>query len=76
MARDDLVRLEGKVTKTTGGGFYIIELENGHVINAKLSGKMKRYNIRVVVGDHVSVSVSPYDTSHGLIVHRGKSQSR
>ena len=73
MAKDDLVRLEGKVTDATGGGNYVVALENGVQITARLSGNMKRFKIRVLVGDKVTVGVSPYDSSHGLIVHRHKS---
>ena len=72
MAKDDLVQVEGKVSDLTGGGIYFITLENGIPIKARLCGKMKRFNIKVVVGDRVSVGVSPYDPTHGLITHRHK----
>lgn len=72
MARDDLIRIEGKVSDTSGGGHYKVELDNGVTILAKLCGKMKRFNIRVIVGDKVTVGISPYDSSHGLIMHRQK----
>lgn len=72
MSRDDLIRMEGKVSDATGGGNYKITLENGVTINAKLCGKMKRFNIRVIVGDKVTVGLSPYDPTHGLIIHRQK----
>lgn len=70
MAKEDLARLEGTVTDTRGGGNYVITLENGLTLTAKLSGTMKRYKIRVVQGDKVTVGVSPYDPTHGLIIHR------
>lgn len=72
MARDDLAQLDGKVVDAAAGGLYKVELQNGVVINAKLCGKMRRFNIRVVVGDKVSVGVSPYDPTHGLIMFRQK----
>lgn len=72
MSKDDLIRLDGKVSDATGGGNYIVVLENGVTIMARLSGNMKRFKIRVLVGDKVTVGVSPYDSSHGLIVHRHK----
>lgn len=72
MAKEDLIRLEGKVSEASGGGTYKVLLENGVTILAKLCGKMKRFNIRVIVGDKVTVGVSPYDSSHGLIMHRQK----
>lgn len=72
MSKDDLIRLDGKVSDATGGGNYIVVLENGVTIMARLSGNMKRFKIRVLVGDKVTVGVSPYDSTHGLIVHRHK----
>jgi len=72
MARDDLAQLEGKVVDVAAGGMYKVELENQIVIQAKLCGKMRRFNIRVVVGDKVTVGVSPYDPTHGLIMYRHK----
>ncbi|MBI3558612.1 MAG: translation initiation factor IF-1 [Deltaproteobacteria bacterium] len=72
MSKDDLIRIEGRVSDSSGGGNYKVLLENGVVILAKLCGKMKRFKIRVIVGDQVTVGVSPYDASHGLIMHRQK----
>ncbi len=72
MSKDDLAKLEGKVTDATGGGNYKVTLENGIAITAKLSGKMKKFKIRIIVGDRVTVGVSPYDPTHGLILHRHK----
>ena len=72
MAKDDLAKLDGKITDATGGGNYIVTLDNGMTIVAKLGGNMKRFNIRVIVGDKVTVGVSPYDPTHGLILHRHK----
>ena len=72
MARDDLAQLEGKVVDAGAGGLYKVQLENDVEIQAKLCGKMRRFNIRVVVGDKVTVGVSPYDPTHGLIMYRHK----
>jgi translation initiation factor IF-1 len=72
MAKEDLAKLDGTVTDTRGGGIYIVTLENGVTLSAKLSGNMKRFRIRVLVGDKVTVGVSPYDPTHGLIVLRHK----
>lgn len=72
MARDDLAQLEGKVVEASAGGLYKVQLENGVTIGTKLCGKMRRFNIRVVIGDKVTVGVSPYDPSHGLILYRHK----
>ena len=72
MAKDDLIQVDGKVKDVTGGGNYNVELENGINVTARLCGKMKRFKIRVVVGDRVTVGLSPYDPTHGLITFRHK----
>jgi translation initiation factor IF-1 len=72
LPREDLIQLEGKVADVTGGGNYQIVLDNGVTISARLSGRMKKFKIKVLVGDSVTVGVSPYDPSHGLITRRGK----
>ncbi|MCB0348252.1 MAG: translation initiation factor IF-1 [Bdellovibrionales bacterium] len=72
MSREDLAMLDGSVVDAAAGGLYKVELENKVVIQAKLCGKMRRFNIRVVVGDKVTVGVSPYDPTHGLIMYRHK----
>jgi len=72
LSREDLIRIDGRVSDATGGGNYQVLLENGVNITARLSGKMKRFKIRIIVGDKVTVGVSPYDLSHGLITHRQK----
>ena len=70
MARDDLSSCDGLVVDQVGGGIYRIELDNGMKIMAKLCGKMKRFRIRIVIGDKVTVGLSPYDMTHGLVLHR------
>ena len=73
MAKDDLAQFDGKVVDALAGGIYKVELEANKVVrSAKLCGKMRRFNIRIVVGDRVSVGVSPYDPTHGLIMYRHK----
>lgn len=72
MSKEDLVSLNGKVSEFTGGGNYVIILDNGMTITARLSGRMKKFKIKVLVGDRVTVGVSPYDPTHGLITHRQK----
>lgn len=72
MSKNDLVTISGKVNDLSGGGVYHILLENGVNIKARLCGKMKKFNIKVVVGDRVDVGISPYDATHGLITHRHK----
>ena len=72
MSRNDLIQLEGVVKKMLGGGTMEVECDQGLKITGVLSGRMKKNKIKVIVGDKVQVSVSPYDTSHGLITYRMK----
>ena len=72
MPRDDLVQVEGVVKDVLAGGHFIVKLDSGQDISAKLSGRMRKFHIRVILGDRVTVGLSPYDPSHGLITHRQK----
>ena len=72
LARDDLVEMEGKVVEILVGGNFRIDVQGGHSVLAHLSGRMRRNRIRVVLGDHVTVGVSPYDPGRGLITYRAK----
>ena len=72
MARDDLINVEGTVEEIRAGGSFAVKTDMGPVIIAKLSGRMRRYHIRVVAGDRVTVGVSPYDPTKGLITYRAK----
>ena len=70
LARDDLIQATGSVDKILGGGRYQITLESGQSVTAQLSGRMRRFRIRVIPGDRVTVGLSPYDPSHGFITFR------
>ena len=72
MSKDDLAQFEGRIVDALAGGIYKVRLENNTELSAKLCGKMRRFNIRVVVGDKVTIGVSPYDPTHGLIMFRHK----
>lgn len=72
MAKEEAIELEGTVTEALAGGKFRVEVEGGHKILAHLSGKMRKYRIRVVLGDHVMVAVSPYDLTRGRIVYRAR----
>jgi translation initiation factor IF-1 len=78
MSKDDHLELEGTIDESMGGGQYKIRLAEktkegtNTYIRAQLSGKMKQHHIRVLPGDKVRVSVSPYDTSHGILTFRYK----
>jgi len=72
VSRDDLIHLEGVVTRMLGGGTMEIACDKGVTITGVLSGRMKKNKIKVIIGDKVQISVSPYDTAHGLITYRLK----
>ena len=70
MSKKDLIQVSGAVEKILGGGRYQVKLDNEHVITAQLSGRMRRFHIRVITGDRVTCGVSPYDPTHGFITYR------
>jgi len=70
--RDDKLVMEGKVTEAFPGLKFNVELDNGHNVLAYLSGRMRKYNIRVLLGDRVKIEISPYDIDRGRIVYRYK----
>ena len=76
MSKKDLVQISGQVEKIIGGGRYRVELENGYTITAQLSGRMRRFHIRVISGDRVQCGVSPYDPTHGFITYREPARGR
>ena len=70
LSRNDLIQLDGTVARVLGGGNMEIQCDNDVTVRGVLSGRMKKHRIKVMVGDRVQVSVSPYDTTHGLITYR------
>jgi translation initiation factor IF-1 len=68
----DKIELQGTVVEALPGTQFRVELDNGHEVLAYLSGKMRRYYIRVLLGDRVLVEISPYDLSRGRITYRFK----
>ncbi len=70
MAKRDAIRLEAKVVEALPNAVFKVKLENGHVILAHVSGKMRMHFIRILPGDTVTVEMSPYDLSRGRIVLR------
>ena len=72
MAKEEHVELEGRVVSCGTGGIFRVECANGHQIVAKLSGRMRKNRIRVVLGDQVTVAVSAYDPDRGLITYRSR----
>jgi translation initiation factor IF-1 len=72
MAKEESITLEGTVTEVLPNATFRVELENGHTVLATIAGKMRRFRIRVLQGDRVTVEVSPYDLSRGRITFRHK----
>jgi len=70
MAKDDVIEMDGVVTKVLPGTMYKVELENGHEVLAHISGKMRKFFIRIVTGDRVKIEMSPYDLTKGRITFR------
>ena len=73
---EDKIRVEGEVIEALPGTQFRVKLDNGHEILAYLSGKMRRYYIRILLGDRVSLEMSPYDLSRGRIVYRYNKRER
>ncbi len=70
MTKEDTLKLEGKIQELLPNMTFKVELENGKVVLAHLSGKMRLRNIRVSIGDAVTVEISPYDLSKARIIYR------
>jgi len=69
---EDKIRVDGVITEALPGTQFKVELDNGHEIIAYLAGKMRKYYIRVLLGDRVTIEMSPYDMTRGRIVYRHK----
>ena len=74
MAKEELIEFDGLVTELLPEGRYRVELDNEHVILAYTAGKMKRNRIRTLVGDRVTVEMTPYDLTKGRITYRHKTE--
>lgn len=75
MAKQDAIEIEGVVTEVLPDRNFRVLLDNGHTVLAYAAGKMSKHKIRVLVGDRVSVELSPYDLSRGRITYRHKTTS-
>ncbi len=72
MEKEEPIELEGVVTEVLGNTMFRVQVTEDHSVLAKIAGKMRRFRIRVLEGDRVSVEVSPYDLTRGRIVYRHK----
>lgn len=72
MPKEEALQLDGVVTETLPNTTFRVKLDNGHVVTAHISGKMRKNYIRILTGDQVTVELTPYDLSKGRIVYRGR----
>ena len=72
MAKEEAIEMQGTVLETLPNTTFKVELENGHVVMAHISGKMRKNYIRILTGDKVTVQMSPYDLTQGRITWRSK----
>lgn len=72
MAKQGVIEVEGIIIETLPNTVFEVELENGHIVMAHISGKMRMNNIRLMTGDRVKMEMSPYDLSKARIVYRVK----
>ncbi len=72
MAKDDYIEMEGEVIDTLPNTTFRVKLENGHVVIAHISGKMRKNYIRILTGDKVKVELTPYDLTKGRITYRAR----
>ncbi len=72
MAKEELLEFEGLVTEILPDARFRVQLENGHEVLAYTSGKMRKFTIRIVLGDKVKVALSPYDLTKGRVIFRAR----
>jgi len=72
MAKEEVIELEGTIIDTLPNTMFRVELENGHIVTAHISGKMRKNYIRILTGDSVKVEITPYDLSKGRITYRAR----
>ena len=72
MSKADVIEIEGKVVEKLPNAMFKVELENGHIVLAHISGKLRMHYIKILPGDTVTIEMSPYDLSKGRIIWRDK----
>ena len=72
MGKEELIEFEGVVLELLPNATFRIKLDNGHMIIGHTSGRMRKNRIRILVGDKVTVEMTPYDLSKGRVIHRHK----
>ena len=72
MAKEDAIQMEGRVIETLPNTTFRVQLQNGHIVTAHISGKVRKHYIRILTGDVVTVEMTPYDLSKGRIIFRAR----
>ena len=72
MSKEEAIQMEGRVVETLPNTTFRVQLQNGHLVTAHISGKMSKNYIRILTGDTVTVEMTPYDLTKGRIVYRGR----
>ena len=72
MSKEESIEMEGKVVEALPNATFRVKLENGHIVNAHISGKMRKNYIRILTGDSVKVELTPYDLTKGRISFRAR----
>jgi len=70
VSKDDHIEFDGVVTEVLTGGMFRVKVDDDHLVIAHLAGKMRKFRIKVVLGDKVKVAVSPYDPNRGRVIYR------
>lgn len=70
MAKEDSIEMQGVIIETLPNTMFRVKLENGHIVTAHISGRMRKNYIRILTGDKVTVELTPYDLSKGRIIYR------
>ena len=76
MPKEDPIEISGKVIENLPNTNFKVELENGHIVTAHISGKMRKNHIRILLGDSVIVQITPYDLSKGRIIFRNNENKK
>lgn len=72
MSKEEAIQMEGRVVETLPNTTFRVQLQNGHLVTAHISGKMRKNYIRILTGDKVRVELTPYDLSKGRITYRAR----
>lgn len=74
MAKNDQITMDGEVMETLPNAMFRVQLDNGHIVTAHISGRMRKHYIRILTGDRVTVEMTPYDLTKGRITYRHPSK--